>query len=259
MSADGAELSGRCAIVTGGAKGLGSAICRELGLAGMSIGILDIDRASAARMKANLEELGVIATIAIADVSDSAAVNRSVGDLASQLGALDVLVNNAGISRIGPFVNDLSDEDWEQSLGVLQSGVFYCTRAAARMMLPRQTGNIVNIASIRAFSPMPGRMMYAPAKAAVVMMTKIAAGELGPSGIRVNAVAPGFIRTEMHETDVARGVIDESRYLSTIPVRRFGSPDEIASVVRFLCTDAASYINGACITVDGGLTTIPSG
>ncbi|MCU1488608.1 MAG: oxidoreductase [Acidimicrobiaceae bacterium] len=259
MTEDAPRLSGRSAIVTGGGKGLGSAICRELGSAGMSVGIIEVDPASGAGMKAELEASGVTAALVVADVSDSGAATRAIERLANQFGALDVLVNNAGISRIGPFVHELSDEDWAEPLAVMQSGVFYCMRAAARMMLPRQAGNIINIASIRAFSPMPGRMMYAPAKAAVVMMTRIAAGELGPSGIRVNAVAPGFIRTEMHETDVARGVIDEERYLSAIPARRFGDPREVASVVRFLCSDAASYVNGTCITVDGGLTTIPSG
>jgi NAD(P)-dependent dehydrogenase (short-subunit alcohol dehydrogenase family) len=141
----------------------------------------------------------------------------------------------------------------------MQTGVFYCMRAAARIMLPRRSGSVVNISSIRGFSPNPGRIAYCAAKAAVIMMTHVAAGEWAPHGVRVNAIAPGVMRTPMWDADVARGVLDEPYYLETIPARRLGDPSEVGRLAVFLASDEASYITGAVHAIDGALTSIPAG
>jgi NAD(P)-dependent dehydrogenase (short-subunit alcohol dehydrogenase family) len=168
-------------------------------------------------------------------------------------------VNNAGVSRVGPHTQDTTDDDWHVSVNVMQTGVFYCMRAAARYFLEQQSGSIVNIASIRGFSPNPGRIAYCATKAAVLMMTRVAAAEWAPFGVRVNAVAPGPVRTPMWDADVERGVLDEQAYLRNIPARRLATPHEIGRQVVYLCSDDASYVNGACLTIDGALTSIPIG
>jgi NAD(P)-dependent dehydrogenase (short-subunit alcohol dehydrogenase family) len=255
---DGA-LKGRTAVVTGGGQGLGRAIARGLAGAGADVAILEIDQAKAAESCAELEAMGANAVSVSTDVADPAQVDQAFKTVAKSFGHLDILVNNAGISRAGPETHEVSDRDWLDSISVMQSGVFYCMRAAAKLMIPREAGAIVNISSIRGYSPRPGRMTYSAPKAAVIMMTRIAAGEWGRYGIRVNAIAPGFIKTPMHDIDVARGTFDEETMLEAIPLRRFGLPEELAALVVFICSDAASYITGSCLTIDGGLTTIPAG
>jgi NAD(P)-dependent dehydrogenase (short-subunit alcohol dehydrogenase family) len=227
--------------------------------AGASVVVLEVNPDAGNETVRQLHELGAPAELFTVDVSSSAQMSAAFTDLRATYGRLDILVNNAGIDRTGPYTHEVTDTDWHDALGVLQTGVFYGMREAGKIMVPQGSGSVINISSIRGFSPIPGRMTYSPAKAAVIMMTKIAAGEWGPHGVRVNAIAPGFTRTAMHDADVARGMIDEDQYLSVIPARRFGMPDDVAALALFLCSDAAAYITGACITIDGGLTTIASG
>lgn len=253
------DLASRVAVVTGAGGGLGRAISRKLADAGAKVMLLERDVGSGEELLAELQAAGADARLFVIDVAISAEVDEAFREVHADYGRVDVLINNAGIDRTGPYTQDVSDEDWLAALGVMQSGVFYGMRAAGRIMVPQGSGSVINISSIRGFSPIPGRMTYSPAKAAVIMMTKIAAGEWGRHGVRVNAIAPGFTRTPMHEEGVARGMIDEEQYLRVIPARRFGMPDEIGTLIVFLCSDAASYITGACITIDGGLTTIASG
>ena len=177
----------------------------------------------------------------------------------ADLGRFDALVNCAGISRVGDHTQDLSDEIWNQSIGVMQSGVFFCTRAAGRVMLEQRSGSVTHISSIRGFSPNPGRLAYCAAKAAVLIMAKVTAGEWAPYGVRVNAVAPGVHRTPMWTRDVALGLFDEQEYLDLIPAHRLGDPAEVGELCSFLASDDAGYITGACVTIDGGLTSIPAG
>jgi NAD(P)-dependent dehydrogenase (short-subunit alcohol dehydrogenase family) len=252
-------LNGKVALVTGAGAGLGRGIAEELAKAGADIAIAEIDPVSGRVAADELASLGVRAQVYPTDVSDSAQVDSSFGRAAEELGRLDVVVNNAGISRIGPHTHDVTDEDWHDSIAVMQTGVFFGMRAAGRIMLGQGGGSIINISSIRGFSPNPGRLAYCAAKAAVIMMTSVAAGEWASRGIRVNAIAPGVLRTPMWDTDVAQGIIDEQAYLELVPAKRLGMPAEVGRLAVYLASDASSYVTGSCIAIDGGLTSIPAG
>ena len=239
-------LEGRVAIVTGGGAGLGLAIAER-------------DAPAGERAAAGLRALGVQARSYEVDVSVAAEVDAAFTSVPRDLGRLDIVVNNAGVSHVGPTIAETTDEAWAESVGVMQSGVFYCLRAAARHLLPQGSGSVVNISSIRGFSPNPGRIAYCAAKAAVLMMTRVAAGEWAASGVRVNAIAPGVQRTPMWDADVERGAIDEQFYLHTVPMGRIGDPREVGRLAVYLCSDDAAYVTGGCFTIDGGLTSIPAG
>ena len=252
-------LQGRIAIVTGGGAGLGLAIARELALEGCTIAIAERDAPAGERAAVELRALGVQARSYEVDVSVAAEVDALFAAVPRDLGRLDIVVNNAGVSHVGPTIAETTDEAWAESVGVMQSGVFYCLRAAARQLLPQGSGSVVNISSIRGFSPNPGRVAYCAAKAAVLMMTRVAAGEWAGSGVRVNAIAPGIQRTPMWDADVERGAIDEQLYLRTVPMGRIGDPREVGRLAVYLCSDDAAYVTGGCFTIDGGLTSIPAG
>jgi NAD(P)-dependent dehydrogenase (short-subunit alcohol dehydrogenase family) len=246
---------GRVVIVTGGGGGIGSAICDEFARDGARVAVWDLDRGAAEAVAARLDGARAYEV----DITDSAAVDATTEAVVRDLGGLQVLINNAGISRVGDHTQDLSDEIWHQSIGVMQTGVFFCSRAAGRHMLEQRAGAVVNISSIRGFSPNPGRLAYCAAKAAVILMTKVMAGEWAPFGVRVNAVAPGVQATGMWDRDVALGLFDEQEFLDLIPAHRLGDPHEVGRLCSFLASDEAGYITGACVTIDGGLTSIPAG
>jgi NAD(P)-dependent dehydrogenase (short-subunit alcohol dehydrogenase family) len=252
-------LEGRVAIVTGAGAGLGLAIARELAAAGCAIAVAERDAAAGEAAARSLGGLGVQARAYAVDVSVAAQVDAAFAAVPGDFGRLDIVVNNAGVSHVGPTIAETTDAAWDESIAVMQTGVFYCMRAAGRIMLPRRSGSVVNISSIRGFSPNPGRIAYCAAKAAVIMMTHVAAGEWAPHGVRVNAIAPGVMRTPMWEAEVARGVLDEPYYLETVPMHRLGDPAEVGKLAVFLASDDASYITGAVHTIDGALTSIPAG
>ncbi|MFN8187236.1 MAG: glucose 1-dehydrogenase [Gaiellales bacterium] len=252
-------LDGRVAIVTGAGTGLGRGIAEELARAGAAIAVAEIDAASGEQAAVELAAIGVDARAYPTDVAKGDQVDATFEAVVRDLGRVDIVVNNAGISRVGPHTQDVTDEDWHDSIAVMQTGVFFCMRAAGRHMLPRKTGSVVNISSIRGFSPNPGRMTYCAPKAAVIMMTKIAAGEWAPHGVRVNAIAPGVLRTPMWDADVARGAIDEQFYLDIVPAHRLGTPAEVGKLAVYLSSDDAAYVTGAVFTIDGALTSIPAG
>ena len=252
-------LKGKVALVTGSGTGLGRGIAQALAEAGADIAIAEINPESAATAADELSQLGVRARAYPTDVSKSDQVDGTFAAVAEDLGGLDVVVNNAGISRIGPHTHEVSDEDWHESIAVMQTGVFFGMRAAGRIMVEQGSGSVINISSIRGFSPNPGRMTYCAPKAAVIMMTKIAAGEWAEHGVRVNAIAPGVLRTPMWDADVARGAIDEPFYLDLVPAKRLGSPAEVGALAVYLASDASAYVNGTTITIDGALTSIPAG
>jgi NAD(P)-dependent dehydrogenase (short-subunit alcohol dehydrogenase family) len=254
------RLNGAVAAVTGAGTGLGRGIADELAKAGADIAVVEIDGESAERSARELESHGVRARAYPTDVSRSDQVDAAFAQIVRDLGQLNIVVNNAGISRIGPHTHEVTDADWHDSIAVMQTGVFFGLRAAGRIMIEQGTGgSIINISSIRGFSPNPGRMTYCAPKAAVIMMTQIAAGEWAQHGIRVNAIAPGVLRTPMWDADVARGAIDEQAYLAVVPAKRLGSPAEVGALAVYLASDASSYVNGSCITIDGALTSIPAG
>jgi NAD(P)-dependent dehydrogenase (short-subunit alcohol dehydrogenase family) len=250
---------GKVAIVTGGGGGIGAAVCEVFAREGAKVAVLDLDPALAEESAEHLRGLGAEAGPYRADVTSSAEVDEVFAQVHNDLGGIDALVNCAGISRVGDHTQDLSDEIWNQSIGVMQSGVFFCTRAAGRVMLEQRSGSVTHISSIRGFSPNPGRLAYCAAKAAVLIMAKVTAGEWAPYGVRVNAVAPGVERTPMWTRDVALGLFDEQEYLDLIPAHRLGDPAEVGELCSFLASDDAGYITGACVTIDGGLTSIPAG
>jgi NAD(P)-dependent dehydrogenase (short-subunit alcohol dehydrogenase family) len=253
------ELTGRVALVTGAGSGLGRGIALELAGAGAHVAIVDRDE-HAARETLVMMSIGPgECRTYVADVTNRIEVDSTWDSVAKDFGQLDIVVNNAGVSFVGPPIVDTTDEAWHSSIDVMQTGVFYGMRAAARHMLPRRSGCVITISSIRGFSSNPGRIAYCAAKAAVLMMTQVAAGEWAEFGVRANAIAPGPIRTPMWENDVANGAVDDAAYVRTIPAGRLGTPSEVGQLAVFLASDRASYINGACVTIDGALTTIPSG
>jgi NAD(P)-dependent dehydrogenase (short-subunit alcohol dehydrogenase family) len=252
-------LDGKVAIVTGAGTGLGRGIAQELVGARAGVAVLEIDPESAAASASELAESGVEARAYPTDVTDRSQVDAAFEAVVRDFGRLDIVVNNAGISRVGPHTQDVTDEDWHDSIAVMQTGVFYCMRAAGQIMVPQRSGSVVNISSIRGFSPNVGRMSYCAPKAAVIMMTKVAAGEWAPFGVRVNAIAPGVLRTPMWDADVARGAIDEQFYLDVVPAHRLGQTWEVGKLIVYLCSDDADYITGAVLTIDGALTSIAAG
>jgi NAD(P)-dependent dehydrogenase (short-subunit alcohol dehydrogenase family) len=251
-------LKGRTALVTGAATGLGRAIAEELAVSGADVAVLDIDGPGAEATAAHLATLGVVSRAYTVDVSNAEAVDEAFSAVHRDFGRMDATVNNAGVSFVGPHVRDTTDEDWARVVAVMQTGVFYCMRAAARIMLPQGSGSVVNISSIRGYSPNPGRISYCAVKAAVLMMTRVAAGEWAPFGVRANAIAPGIQQTPMWDHDVALGVCDEELVLRATPAGRLGQPWEVGRLAVYLCSDDATFVNGACISIDGGLTSVPA-
>lgn len=252
-------LEGKVALVTGAGAGLGQAIVVQLAKAGADVATIDLNEDATHETLDRIKAFDVAASSYVCDVADSAQVDRTWAAVAKDFGRLDIVVNNAGVSFIGPPIIETSDEAWHKSIAVMQTGVFYGMRAAARLMIAQGSGSVVNISSIRGFSPNPGRIAYCAAKAAVLMMTKVAAGEWAPYGVRANAIAPGVQKTPMWDADVAKGLFDEGEFLKLIPAGTLGDPNDVGELVVYLSSDAAKYMNGSCITIDGALTSVPLG
>jgi len=242
------RFAGRVAIVTGGASGIGAATCRALAAEGAQVVVADLD---AGRGTAVAGEIG--GRFQAADVADEAATTRLVADTAAALGRLDVLVSNAFASAVGAL-EGLALTAWARTLDVTLTAVFTGLRAALPAMRARGGGAIVNVASISGLGGDRGLGAYNAAKAGVINLTRTAALELAASGIRVNAVCPGLIDTPALQRGPGRrpAWVDSAR--AAIPVGRFGSPEEVARAILFLASDEASYVTGATLVVDGGLT-----
>ena len=241
-------LDGKVALVTGAARGIGRAIAEELAQAGANLAICDLQPEWLAETAAAVRGMGRQALEFGVNVSDSARVTEMVTAVVAQMGALDILVNNAGITKDMLLVR-MTDEDWDTVLAVNLKGAFLFSRAAARPMLAQRRGCIINIASIIGLIGNAGQCNYAASKAGIIALTKSNAKELAARNIRVNAVAPGFIESKMTEvlSEAQRG-----KMLEAIPLRRLGTPADVARAVLFLASEGASYITGQVLTVSGG-------
>ncbi len=245
------RFESRVALVTGASRGIGAAVARRLGSEGASVVVNYAGRTdAAAEVVADIERAGGSAIAVQADVSDPAACTSLVEATAAHFGQVDILVNNAGVTRDGLLVR-MSDDDWHTVIDTNLSGAFYLARSVGRLMMKQRSGSIVNMASVVGVMGNAGQVNYAAAKAGLIGMTKSIARELAGRGVRVNAVAPGFIATDM--TDALSDTARETA-LSSIAMGRLGTPEDIAATVAFLASDDAAYITGQVIAVDGGMT-----
>lgn len=244
------KLQDKVAIVTGGGRGIGRAIATTLAAEGAKVAVnYSRSAEAAAQTVAQIREAGGVAMTAQADVANAEEVAALVKQVVEEFGPVDILVNNAGITR-DKLLLRMSEEDWDAVLNTNLKGAFLCVKAVAPMMVKQKSGVIVNVGSVVGRVGGPGQANYSASKAGLFGLTKSLAKELGSRHIRINAVAPGFIETEM--TEVLKADYREA-VLKQIPLGRFGAAEDVARVVAFLCSPDAAYIHGEVITIDGGL------
>jgi 3-oxoacyl-[acyl-carrier protein] reductase len=239
------------AVVTGSSSGIGEAIALELAGAGAAVVVNSRSQDRAERVAREIESAGGRAIAIAADVCDSAQVATLMDAAVSQLGGLDVLVNNAGAGFVAPS-EELAEADWRRLIEVDLTAPFLCAQAAGRHMLASGHGVIVNIASVLAHTAIPGRAAYASAKHGLIGLTKVLGVEWAARGVRCVAVSPGYVATELLAENMRRGDFDEHDITSRTPVGRLATPQEVARVVAFLASDAASYVTAGPVLVDGG-------
>ena len=244
------DLEGRVALVTGGSRGIGAAVSSELAAAGAEVALNYASGAEAAN--ALVEEIagrGGSARAVQGDISTAAGATALVEQVESEVGPIAILVNNAGITRDN-LIMKLGDDDWHKVIDTNLGGAFFACRAVARPMLKRRAGAIVNMSSVVGVHGNAGQTNYAASKAGLIGLTKALAKELGARGIRVNAIAPGYIETALTDAlpEPAREAI-----LASTPLGRLGRPEDVAAAVRFLVSDAAGFVTGDVLAVDGGL------
>jgi 3-oxoacyl-[acyl-carrier protein] reductase len=243
------DLTDQVAIVTGASQGIGRSIALVLAGAGAKVACVARSREKLAETAEAIRAAGGTAEVMACDVSNSASVEEVMEAVTGKWGRLDILVNNAGITR-DTLIPRMSDADWDDVINTNLRGTFLFTRAATRAMMQRRYGRIINISSVSGLTGNPGQSNYGASKAGMIGLTRTVAKELAGRKVTVNAIAPGFIESEMTAA-LGPGILDEVK--KRIPAKRMGRPEEIAYVVLFLASEAASYITGQVLTVDGGL------
>ncbi|MEL3972387.1 3-oxoacyl-[acyl-carrier-protein] reductase [Rossellomorea oryzaecorticis] len=244
------NVNGKVALVTGASRGIGREIALELAREGANVVVnYSGSEARANEVVDEIKSMGREAVAIQCNVADSDSVQSMVKETISQFGALDILVNNAGITKDNLLMR-MKENEWDDVININLKGVFLCTKAVTRQMMKQRSGRIINISSIVAVSGNPGQANYVAAKSGVIGLTKTAARELAPRGITVNAIAPGFISTDMTD-QLPEDVRNEM--LKQIPLNRFGDPKDIAKVVSFMASESSSYMTGQTLHIDGGM------
>ncbi len=245
----GLSLEGKIALVTGGARGIGKEIALVLAKEGANIALCDVNLEEAEKTVKEIQDLGRESLAFKADVTDLKQVQDIVDKILDKFKRLDILINNAGITRDGLILR-MSEEDWDKVIAVNLKGCFICTKVASKVMLKQRSGKIVNLASIIGIIGNAGQANYAASKAGIIGLTKSVAKELASRGVCVNAIAPGFINTEM-TAKLPEEV--QKNMLANIPLGRFGEPKDVANLTLFLSSESSSYITGQVIPIDGGM------
>jgi 3-oxoacyl-[acyl-carrier protein] reductase len=243
-------LDGKVAIVTGGSSGLGKATILKFASMGAIVVNWDVNQERGEILSSELTDKGVVNSFYQVNTADAASVLAAASEVAKKYGKIDILVNNAGITRDATLLK-MTDEQWQQVININLTGVFNCTKSVAPYMVEKGYGRIISISSVVGLYGNFGQTNYAAAKAGVIAMTQTWAKELGRKGINVNAVAPGFIHTEILDA-MPEEVLEKMK--SKVPLQRLGKPEDVANLNAFLASDQADYINGAVLSVDGGIT-----
>ena len=246
------DIRGRKALVTGAGRGIGKELAVALAEAGCDVALFGLHRQTLDPVVSEIKKSGVRCVFFEGDVSCKEDVDRAFSKTAEQFGSIDICVNNAGVSMQSP-VEDMSEPDWDSIMDINLKGVFLCSQAAARIMIPRKSGSIINIGSIsaRIVNVPQKQAVYNTSKAGVVMLTRSSALEWAPSGIRVNSISPGYMKTEM-TLSTMKPLFPAWEALT--PMGRLGEPKELRGALLFLASDAASYLTGHDLVVDGGYT-----
>ncbi len=248
------SLTGKVALVTGSNRGIGFTLARGLANAGATVILNGRDRGRTEAAAAGLKDEGLAVATSIADVTDREAVNREATRIEAQFGAIDVVVNNAGIQYRAPFIEFPTDK-FDAIMRSNVYGPFFVAQAAAKGMISRTRGSIINICSVQSELGRPSIVPYTASKGAMKMMTKAMAAELGPLGVRVNGLAPGYFRTDLNEA-LTKDPIFSDWLVGRTPLGRWGETDELIGAAIFLASDASSFVTGQMIYVDGGITSV---
>ena len=246
------RLDGRLALVTGSSSGIGFALARGLGQAGAALLLNGRDQSKLAQAAASLSSLGLTVHACPFDVTDATAAEAAVARIEAEIGAIDILVNNAGITRRGAF-HELPAADWQAVISTNVDSLFFVGQAVAKRMVPRGRGRIINICSVMSELGRPGTAAYTASKGAVKMLTKAMAIDLGPHGITVNGIGPGYFKTELTQPLVDDPVFS-AWLINRTPSRRWGDVEDLAPAAVFLASDAGRFVNGHILYVDGGVT-----